>query len=91
MKTIFYAILTHCYALVLCYIPTFSSSSILFVQIMQYVRPGATPIPGATLAGPRGVPSQVRASVSAGPIPGRGRGYWRPMQKSFYSGFGIAA
>ena len=78
MKTMFYAILTCTiiYALVLRYILTFSSFFVLFVQIMQYVRPGAAPIPRATPAGTGGVPSQVRAPVSAGPIAGRGRGDW---------------
>ena len=62
---------------------------------MQYVRPGAAPIPGATAVGPGGVPGQVRPIVGA--MAGRGRGDWRPpgmkagspMQKGFHPSFGM--
>jgi hypothetical protein len=64
---------------------------------MQYVRPGAAPMPGATTSVPGGAPGQVRPLVNMGPIAGRGRGDWRPtgiknappMQKGFHSGFGL--
>ncbi|KAM6553116.1 hypothetical protein CsatB_013878 [Cannabis sativa] len=67
-----------------------------FHSQFKYVRPGAAPIPGATTSGPGGVPGQVRPPISMGPMPGRGRGDWRPMglktgtpmQKNFHSGFG---
>lgn len=66
---------------------------------MQYVRPGAAPIPGSTTVGPGGVPGQVRPPVIMGPTGGRGRGDWRPtgmknapaMQKGFHAGFGVPA
>ncbi|TXG60776.1 hypothetical protein EZV62_012139 [Acer yangbiense] len=65
----------------------------------KYVRPGAAPIPGTTAVGPGGAHGQVRPLVNMGPAAGRGRGDWRPtgmkngppMQKSFHSGFGMAA
>ncbi|GAV90860.1 Fip1 domain-containing protein [Cephalotus follicularis] len=64
----------------------------------KYVRPGATPIPGATIVNPGGAPGQVRPLVNMGPMAGRGRGDWRPpgikgalqMQKG-YPGFGVPA
>ena len=56
---------------------------------MQYVRPGAAPIPGATPVGPGGAPGQLRPPVNMGLVVGRGRGDWRPMQKSFHAGFGM--
>lgn len=63
---------------------------------MQYVRPGAALMPGATTSVPGGAPGQVRPLVNMVPIAGRGRGDWRPtgiknappMQKGFHSGFG---
>ncbi|XP_058206968.1 FIP1[V]-like protein [Rhododendron vialii] len=54
----------------------------------KYVRPGAAPIPGSALVGPAGAPGQVRPPVHVGPVAGRGRGDWRPLQKSFHPGFG---
>lgn len=54
----------------------------------KYVRPGATPIPGSAPVGPAGAPGQVRPPVHVGPVAGRGRGDWRPLQKSFHPGFG---
>lgn len=45
---------------------------------MQYVRPGAAPLQGAPPAGPVGAPGQVRPILNLGPMPGRGRGDWRP-------------
>ncbi|PON79446.1 Pre-mRNA polyadenylation factor Fip [Parasponia andersonii] len=69
-----------------------------FHSQFKYVRPGAAPMPGATTSAP-GVPGQVRPLVNVGPVPGRGRGDWRPMglknatpmQKNFHSGFGVPA
>jgi hypothetical protein len=59
-----------------------------FHSQFKYVRPGATPMPGAPPVGPGGAPGQqVRPGVNMG---GRGRGEWRPsltgMQKNFNSG-----
>ncbi|XVF35535.1 hypothetical protein REPUB_Repub18cG0154100 [Reevesia pubescens] len=62
---------------------------------MQYVRPGAAPMPGATAGGPGGAPGQVRPIMGA--MTGRGRGDWRPpgmkagppMQKGFHPSFGM--
>lgn len=45
---------------------------------MQYVRPGAAPIPGPTTVGSGVAPGQVRPLINMGPIAGRGRGDWRP-------------
>lgn len=66
---------------------------------MQYVRPGAAPIPGSATAVAAGGPGQVRPLVNMGPAAGRGRGDWRPtgmktappMQKGFHPGFGMSA
>lgn len=55
---------------------------------VQYVRPGAAPIPGSAPVGPAGAPGQLRPPVHVGPVAGRGRGDWRPLQKSFHPGFG---
>lgn len=52
------------------------------------MRPGAAPIPGSAPVGPAGAPGQVRPPVHVGPVAGRGRGDWRPLQKSFHPGFG---
>ncbi|KAA8535316.1 hypothetical protein F0562_030319 [Nyssa sinensis] len=68
-----------------------------FHSQFKYVRPGAAPMPGAAPAAPAGAPGQVRPLVNMGPIPGRGRGDWRPtgiknaspMQKGFHPGFGM--
>lgn len=65
---------------------------------MQYVRPGAAPIPGSAPVGPGGAPGQVRPPMNMAPVAGRGRGDWRPtgmknalpMQKGFHPGFGVA-
>ncbi|PPD75564.1 hypothetical protein GOBAR_DD27514 [Gossypium barbadense] len=59
-----------------------------------YVRPGATPMPGATAGGSGGAPGQV--SPIMGAMAGRGRGDWRPsgmkagppMEKGFHPSFG---
>ncbi|KAB2618803.1 trichohyalin-like [Pyrus ussuriensis x Pyrus communis] len=67
-----------------------------FHSQFKYVRPGAVPMPGPTTSGPGGVPGQVRPLLNMGPVPGRGRGDWRPtgmrdgtpLQKNFHSGFG---
>ncbi|PSS21028.1 FIP1[V]-like [Actinidia chinensis var. chinensis] len=55
----------------------------------KYVRPGAAPIPGAAPVGAGGAPGQLRPPVNMGSVSGRGRGDWRPMQKSFHAGFGM--
>ncbi|CAA3019862.1 Hypothetical predicted protein [Olea europaea subsp. europaea] len=68
-----------------------------FHSQFKYVRPGATPMPGAAPVGPGGTAGQVRPAVSIGPIAGRGRGDWRPsgitgavpMQKGFRPGYGM--
>ncbi|KAL3535077.1 hypothetical protein ACH5RR_003538 [Cinchona calisaya] len=44
-----------------------------------YVRPGASPIPGAATMGPGGTSVKVRAPVSMVLAAGRGRGDWRPI------------
>lgn len=44
---------------------------------MQYVRPGAAPIPGSSTSGSASTSSQVHPLVNMGPIAGRGRGEWR--------------
>ncbi|CAI9098869.1 OLC1v1035595C2 [Oldenlandia corymbosa var. corymbosa] len=67
-----------------------------FHSQFKYVRPGASPIPGAPPAGP-GVPGQVRPPIGMPPAAGRGRGDWRPpgmkgspaVQKGFYQGYGV--
>ncbi|KAF2310475.1 hypothetical protein GH714_012687 [Hevea brasiliensis] len=61
-----------------------------------YVRPGAAPMPGATV-GPGGATGQVRPPINMAPLAGRGRGDWRPagmrnapqMQKGYHHGFGM--
>jgi hypothetical protein len=68
----------------------------LFFVGMQYVRPGAAPMPAATSVGPGGTPGQVRP-MNMGAMAGRGRGDWRPVgikgapQKNFHPGFGGSA
>ncbi|KAG6628061.1 FIP1[V]-like protein [Carya illinoinensis] len=70
-----------------------------FHSQFKYVRPGAAPMLGTATSAPGGVPGQVRPLVNMGPMPGRGRGDWRPtgmknalpMQKGFHSGFGLPA
>ncbi|TYH93004.1 hypothetical protein ES332_A13G223800v1 [Gossypium tomentosum] len=65
-----------------------------FHSQFKYVRPGATPMPGATAGGSGGAPGQV--SPIMGAMAGRGRGDWRPsgmkagppMQKGFHPSFG---
>jgi len=60
----------------------------------QYVRPGATLMPGATSSAPGGPPGQIRPLAN---MAGRGRGDWRPpglkvpaaMQKGFHGGPGL--
>ncbi|XP_038698901.1 FIP1[V]-like protein [Tripterygium wilfordii] len=61
-----------------------------FHSQFKYVRPGATPMPGAATVGPGGAPGQVRPPVNILPAAGRGRGDWRPLgNKSFHPGFGM--
>lgn len=48
----------------------------IIIFLLQYVRPGAAPIPasaGVTSSG------QVRPPTNIAPMAGRGRGDWRPM------------
>ncbi|KAG9147580.1 hypothetical protein Leryth_007375 [Lithospermum erythrorhizon] len=69
-----------------------------FHSQFKYVRPGAAPLAGPVPPGPVGPVGQVRPPV-VGPIPGRGRGDWRPslikggpvLQKAFHPGFGAPA
>ena len=58
---------------------------------VQYVRPGAAPIPGAAPPATGGAPGQVRPPATMPPFAVRGPGDWRPgtMQKNFHSGQGI--
>ncbi|XP_027065436.2 FIP1[V]-like protein [Coffea arabica] len=68
-----------------------------FHSQFKYVRPGASPMPGAAAMGPGGTSGQVRPPVSMVPGAGRGRGDWRPtgvkgppaMQKGFHPGYGM--
>lgn len=68
-----------------------------FHSQFKYVRPGASPMPGASAMGPGGTSGQVRPPVSMVPGAGRGRGDWRPtgvkgplaMQKGFHPGYGM--
>ncbi|CAH9086642.1 unnamed protein product [Cuscuta epithymum] len=51
-----------------------------FHSQFKYVRPGATPIPGAPTAGPGATPGQVLPPpLNTSLVAGRGRGDWRPM------------
>ncbi|KAJ9141121.1 hypothetical protein P3X46_031696 [Hevea brasiliensis] len=67
-----------------------------FHSQFKYVRPGAAPMPGATV-GPGGATGQVRPPINMAPLAGRGRGDWRPagmrnapqMQKGYHHGFGM--
>ncbi|KAG6739870.1 hypothetical protein POTOM_057488 [Populus tomentosa] len=67
---------------------------ILSLRSVQYVRPGAAPMPAAPIVGPGGTPGQVRPPMNMSTIAGRGRGDWRPVgikggpQKNFHPGFG---
>jgi len=61
---------------------------------MQYVRPGAAPLPGGPSVSSGGVIGHIRPSVNTNNIVGRGRGDWRlpgmkgpPLQKGFHPGF----
>lgn len=64
---------------------------------MQYVRPGAAPIPAATSSAPGGPPGQIRPLANMYPLAGHGRGDWRPagikgaasMQKGLQAGPGL--
>lgn len=65
-----------------------------FHSQFKYVRPGASPMPGSSVAAPVGAPGQVRPPVNMGPLAGRGRGDWRlagmkgasSLQKNFHPG-----
>lgn len=65
-----------------------------FHSQFKYVRPGASPMPGSTVAAPIGAPGQVRPPVNMGPLAGRGRGDWRlsgmksasSLQKNYHQG-----
>lgn len=67
---------------------------------MQYVRPGAAPMPGASASTPGVSPGQIRPLANMGPVAGRGRGDWRPpgikggpagaaLPKGFHAGPGL--
>ncbi|KAF7806511.1 FIP1[V]-like protein [Senna tora] len=68
-----------------------------FHSQFKYVRPGAAPIPGATMSTPGVSTSQIRPLANMVPAAGRGRGDWRPpgikgaatMQKGFHAGPGL--
>ncbi|KAG6473341.1 hypothetical protein ZIOFF_067256 [Zingiber officinale] len=68
-------------------------------SMFKYVRPGATPLPGDPASGVPSVPSSARTSFGSGPIPGQGRGDWRPASgrgfpgapKSYNTSFGFPA
>ena len=47
----------------------------IIIFLLQYVRPGAAPIPGSVAS----AAGQVRPPANLGPMAGRGRGDWRPM------------
>ncbi|KAL6534842.1 hypothetical protein OROGR_013517 [Orobanche gracilis] len=60
----------------------------------MYVRPGATPLPGAVPVPPGGFQGQVRPPITVGPGTGCGTGDWRPrgpvpMQKGLHLGHGM--
>ncbi|XP_056176744.1 FIP1[V]-like protein isoform X2 [Syzygium oleosum] len=65
-----------------------------FHSQFKYVRPGASPMPGSSVAAPIGAPGQVRPPVAMGPLAGRGRGDWRlagmknasSLQKNYHPG-----
>lgn len=64
----------------------------LISAAVQYVRPGAVPMTGATTVVPVVAPGQVRPPINMAPLAGRGRGDWRPvgiknvsqMQKGYF-------
>ncbi|XP_074574999.1 FIP1[V]-like protein [Curcuma longa] len=68
-------------------------------SMFKYVRPGATPLPGDPASGVPSVPSSARTPFGSGPIPGQGRGDWRPVAgrgfpgapKSYNTSFGFPA
>lgn len=64
---------------------------------MQYIRPGAAPLPGDPAAGALGPPGAARPSLVSGPTAGHGRGDWRPASgrgipsapKNYHTNFGF--
>ncbi|KAF7806513.1 FIP1[V]-like protein isoform X1 [Senna tora] len=65
---------------------------------MQYVRPGAAPMPGLTTSAPGVSTGPIRPPANMGLVAGRGRGDWRPtgikggaasLQKGFHAGPGL--
>ncbi|KAL6534849.1 hypothetical protein OROGR_013524 [Orobanche gracilis] len=65
-----------------------------FHSQFKYVRPGATPLPGAVSIPPGGFQGQLRPPITVGPGTGRGTGDWRPrgpvaMQKGLHPGHGM--
>ncbi|RWV86868.1 hypothetical protein GW17_00051188 [Ensete ventricosum] len=66
---------------------------------MQYIRPGAAPLPGDPAAGALGLPGAGRPSLVSGPTATHGRGDWRPASgrgipgasKSYHTNFGFPA
>ncbi|KAK7291969.1 hypothetical protein RIF29_07554 [Crotalaria pallida] len=68
-----------------------------FHSQFKYVRPGATPMPGATTSASGGPPGLIRPLANMIPMAGRGRGEWRPaviksaaaLQKGFHAGRGF--
>lgn len=53
--------------------------------LTQYVRPGATPLPGDPASGIPGVPGSARP-LGPAPIPSQGRGDWRPVSGRSFPG-----
>ncbi|KAK2976655.1 hypothetical protein RJ640_009444 [Escallonia rubra] len=60
-----------------------------FHSQFKYVRPGATPMPGAAPTATGVAPGQLRPPVNMAATAGRGRGDWRPQQKGFHPGYGM--
>lgn len=66
--------------------------------LMQYIRPGAAPLPGGPAAGTACPPGAARPPLISGPVSGGGRGDWRPAGgrgipngPKGYTGFGFPA
>lgn len=70
--------------------------NINIIFFLQYVRPGAAPIPGGAASVGGTSSGQVRPPANLGPLAGRGRGDWRPLgmrnasaaQKGFHQPWG---
>lgn len=68
----------------------------IIIFLLQYVRPGAAPIPGGAASTAGASSGQIRPPANLGPLAGRGRGDWRPQgmrnasaaQKGFHQPWG---